>query len=354
MKNKGMLIVLIIMFIIALSGGIVGYLESKKEKPETPKPEEKGQITYKYFLEDQEVEEMPVNEKTVDENGVETVNVLYKLSEQHCTNGVTGTFDENKWKFTVDKEVDSVCELHFVKAKYEVTLTIAGSNATLDINNPKYIDREQDGVFKINPSEGYEFSSAECSDNKQTTWDSTQSALLINSITKDVSCKVVFKLKELTVNINVTNGEGSTTKTVNYGDNIKEVVIPKEGYGTPTIKCTSKLQQGVFKENTFNIDKVIDNNTCTIVFNKTAPKKYTLQIELPEEITITNGSTSAEIEEGKEAEITFKIQEGYKMSLDCGDIKPSSETPIDSTTIKYSFLGIKSNISCKATATKSE
>ena len=42
------------------------------------------------------------------------------------------------------------------------------------------------------------------------------------------------------------------------------------------------------------------------------------------------------------------------MSLNCGDINPSKEEVIDTTTKKYTFLGIKSNVSCKATATKSE
>ncbi len=353
MKNKGMFVILIIMFLIAVSGGVVGYLESKKEKPIEPeKP--KGTITYKYFLEDQEVQEMPVNEKTTDENGMETVNELYTFSRFNCTNDVTGDFDTTEWKFIPKSEDESTCELYFVKAKYEVTLTITDSNATLDENNPKYIAREQDGQFIINPVEGYTFNSTLCSDNKQTSWDETKNTLTINSITKDVSCTVSFKLKELTVNINVDHGDGATTKVVKYGESIKEVVTPKEGYANPTIKCTSKLQQGVFKENTFNIDKVIDNNTCTITFKKTVPKKYSFKIELPEEITIINGSTSAEIEEGKDNEITFKIQEGYKMSLSCGGINPSKEESIDTTTKKYTFLGIKSNISCKATAVKSE
>ena len=30
MKNKGMLVILIIMFVIAVTGGIIGFLESKK------------------------------------------------------------------------------------------------------------------------------------------------------------------------------------------------------------------------------------------------------------------------------------------------------------------------------------
>ena len=80
MKNKGMLVILIIMFIIAITGGIIGFLESKKNKPNTPDNNKTGTITYKYFLEEEEVEEMPVNEKIIDENGVEITNEIYSFS----------------------------------------------------------------------------------------------------------------------------------------------------------------------------------------------------------------------------------------------------------------------------------
>ena len=173
------------------------------------------------------------------EVNLQTINELYTFSRFTCTNDVTGDFDTKEWKFLPKNEEESTCELYFVKAKYEVTLTITGSNATLDENNPKYVAREQDGQFIIKPTEGYVFDKTTCSDNKQTSWKKKKNTLTISSVTKDVSCTVSFKLKELTVNINVKNGEGSTTKTVNYGESIKEVVTPKAGFGTPTIKCSS-------------------------------------------------------------------------------------------------------------------
>lgn len=271
MKNKGMLVILIIMFIIAVTGGVVGFLESKKNKPDTPNDNKAGTITYKYFLEDEEVNEMPVNEKTIDENGMEVTNEIYAFSRFNCDPSLTGDFNTEEWKFVPAEEIESTCELYFVKAKYEVTIT-EPINATLDVNNPKYINREENGTFIIVPNEGYEFSKATCSDNKQTSWDEEKNALIINSITKDVSCKVDFKLKELTVNIKVTNGEGSTTKTITYGESLKEVVTPKDGYENPEVKCSNN-QNGVFKENTFGIDKVTNDTDCTVVFKKNTCKK---------------------------------------------------------------------------------
>lgn len=352
MKNKGMLVILIIMFIIAVTGGVVGFLESKKNKPDTPNDNKAGTITYKYFLEDEEVNEMPVNEKTIDENGMEVTNEIYAFSRFNCNPSLTGDFNTEEWKFVPAEEIESTCELYFVKAKYEVTIT-EPINATLNVNNPKYINREENGTFIIVPNEGYEFSKATCSDNKQTSWDEEKNALIINSITKDVSCKVDFKLKELTVNIKVTNGEGSTTKTITYGESLKEVVTPKDGYENPEVKCSNN-QNGVFKENTFGIDKVTNDTDCTVVFKKTPAKKYTFKVELPNLVTILNGATSSEVEEGKDAEITMKVHDGYTMTLDCGNILPSSTEDVDATTKKYIFKSVKSNISCKATAKVSE
>lgn len=352
MKNKGMLVILIIMFIVAVAGGVIGFLESKKNKPDTQNENKTGTITYKYYLEDEAVDEMPVNEKTTDENGMEITNEIYAFSRFNCTNNLTGDFNIEEWKFVPAQEIESTCELYFVKEKYEVTIT-EPINAKLDENNPKYINREENGTFIIVPNEGYEFSKATCSDNKQTSWDEEKNALIINSITKDVSCKVDFKLKELTVNIKVTDGEGSTTKTITYGESLKEVVTPKDGYENPKVKCSNN-QNGVFKENTFSIDKVTNDTDCTIVFKKTPAKKYTFKVEIPSLVTILNGSTSSEVEEGKDAEITMKVEDGYTMTLDCGNILPSSTEDVDNTTKKFIFKGVKSNISCKVTAKVSE
>ena len=134
----------------------------------------------------------------------------------------------------------------------------------------------------------------------------------------------------------------------------RQLQILKELWNeNPEINCSNN-QKGIFKENTFSIDKVTNNSDCTITFKKTPPKKYTFKIEIPSLITILNGSTSTDVEEGKDAEITMKVQDGYTMSLDCGDILPSSTEDVDSTTKKYIFKGVKSNISCKASAKISE
>lgn len=74
----------------------------------------------------------------------------------------------------------------------------------------------------------------------------------------------------------------------------------------------------------------IQKNTC---------KKYTFKVELPNLVTILNGATSSEVEEGKDAEITMKVHDGYTMTLDCGNILPSSTEDVDATT-KNTYLKV--------------
>lgn len=50
----------------------------------------------------------------------------------------------------------------------------------------------------------------------------------------------------------------------------------------------------------------------------------------------------------------MKVHDGYTMTLDCGNILPSSTEDVDAATKKYIFKSVKSNISCKATAKVSE
>ena len=50
--------------------------------------------------------------------------IIYKFDEYKCTNGVTGEFDNDEWKFLPSDDIDSECSLYFNKSKYEVKLTV--------------------------------------------------------------------------------------------------------------------------------------------------------------------------------------------------------------------------------------
>lgn len=348
--RKFVLVLLILAELILAGGGITGYIyDNKRVEPEPEKPVEKQQeVKYRYYLEEIEQDTMPQNEVINNEDGTQTTNVLYKLSNFACSNGVTGEWDDATWTFTPNEIKDSECSLYFVKAKYEVTLTI--TNGTESEDNLKFVDRESNGVFTITPNEGYEFQEATCSDNKEATWNAANNTLEINAITKDVTCKVVFGIQNLTLDVTVTNGKGNTTETAKYGDSISAIVEPNSGYENPTITCTNN-QVALFDNNKITIEKLTKNTKCKVTFKKVQLEKFTLKIDtLPDTIKITSGSNSQEIESGKTGTFTLKADEGFEIdNITCGGITPSKEVLADGS-IKYSFIGMTSNIACSVTS----
>lgn len=351
MKNKGLLVVFIILFILSASAAGIGYYEHTKKEPEAPNNNDskEGTITYKYYLEDLEVEEMPKNEKILDDLGNETDKYKYKFSKFQCTDStIVGQFDEEKWEFIPNEEKEATCNLFFVNSTYEVTLTV--TNGKADDNNPKYIEREKDGEFIIIPSEGYQFESTQCSDDKTATWNEQNNTLTINAIMKNVACKVIFSIKELKMDVTVVNGKGTTTETAKYGESVEAIVEPNEGYQTPTINCTNN-QTAEFKDNKLIISKITDNTKCTLTFEAKPANKYSIKIDtLPDTITIVKGSTENSVEEGKTGSFTLKGQDGIKPKLEC-TVQPSNEDSANGE-YTYTFLNVTKNITCKVTATE--
>lgn len=353
MKNKAMLIILVILFLItSLSAGVGYYYNSNRESKKDPIIE-KGKVVYKYYLEDTEVNEMPKNETITNEDGTQSVNKLYNFLRFSCTNDLTGEFNEENWKFNPTEEKDSTCSLYFVNSKYAITLTVVNGTASED--NPKYIDREENGAFKITPHEGYQYKDAVCSDDKEATWNENDKTLLINAVTKDVMCKVNFSIQTLTAKITVVNGTGNTSESVEYGQSVSAIVSANDGYEKPKIECSNK-QTATFENNKVTIQKLTQNTECKVTFNAVPVKKYKLTVELPthNQVTIVGGSNIQEIEEGKTGTFTLKNADGYTSSISCGDVSPTKKEEIDSTTTKYTFLSMTKDISCEVTAKASE
>ncbi len=353
MKRKGTLIVLVILFLISAGCAGIGFYYSKNKPVEPIKPPEpeKGKVVYIYYLEDEKVNEIPKN-TAVDEEGNEVVTDTYTFSRFACTNDLTGTFDEEKWEFIPsDENIDSTCNLYFVHSKYSVTLTVV--NGMPDENNPEYIVREENGSFKIIPDEGYEYKDSLCSDDKEVTWDEKTKSLLINAITKDIMCKVNFSIKTLSAKITVVNGTGNTTSEVKYGESVTAVVEANDGYEKPKVECTNK-QTAIFENNKITIEKLTDNTECKITFTSVPVTRYTLKVELPSQVTVISGSTSQEIETGKDGTFTLQTDENYTSTINCGGVSPSTVDEINSTTKKYTFLAITKDITCKVTARRTE
>ena len=343
MKNKPIIIVLSILFILYTCAAIVGFINHKEEKtPVKPEPN-LNLVTYEYYIDDVSVQEAPVNDE---EN-------KYVYSHSDCDNNMILNFDNENWSFDVKNKSEGVCRLYFNKGTYEVTLTTTNGlitqGETQDTGYIFKVDRLTDGQFVILPNEGYKFKEATCANDKQAIYDESTNTLSINSITEDIACKVDFEVKNLTVEITVKNGEGTTTQNADYGKSISAVVKANEGYEKPKIECTNN-QEYTYENNEFSIPKLTDNTKCTVTFNKVPTVTYNLKIEgLPEEVTITSGNTEQSIVSGKDGKFSLKAEDGYTIVLDCNGVQPSDEKVDPDGTITYTFLGITKNITCNVT-----
>ena len=162
-------------------------------------------IVFRYFLEDEEVQKIPLNEKVINpKTGLEEVNILYKYDGIKCSEGVKASFNETDWKIDIIENGKGTCDVTFYKAKYDMSFIVL--NGVEDENNPKTVDRYRDGEFIIKPNEGYEYSESQCSNDKVASYDKTTSTLKLSAVNSDLACKVTFTQKKFKIELTVKNG----------------------------------------------------------------------------------------------------------------------------------------------------
>lgn len=351
MKNKVPIYIVTVLLLTSLSASIIGLVQSNKKQLTSSIASIKPKVTikYEYYLEDQLQEEMPKKEFVIDTEGNETDKVKYEFIRYTCTNNLTGVFDKENWEFKADKaNVDTLCQLYFANTTYRANVTVTNGVAEKD---EILVEREGTANFVITPTEGYTYKSVTCSNNKETSWDESTKTLKIDVIMEDVACKVSFEIKELKVELSVTNGEGATSEKKKYGENVQLIVQPHDGFNNPEVKCTNG-QVGLFQDNKFIIEKLTDNTSCSVSFKKIQPKTYKLIINsIPETVTITSGSKEQTIEEGKDAKISVKSNENEDLKISCVDSIVPTILEIPDGTITYSFLSVNKDITCDITAT---
>ena len=313
MKNKkAVMVLLIALTVLSLALGVVGYLESGKEKEE--KPSITHSVIYRYYLNDIEVEQMPTNptllsssmaSSTLDTNNAEK---LYAFNTATCTNKVTYKWDENTWTFTTDNSADTTCKLYFVTTYNEITVKATNGTVTPEINNK--IKRGEDAVIKITPTEGYEYDKATCTNNEVVEWNKDKNELTVKSIYAQTTCDVAFKLSKFSVEIKVNNGSGATKLEYEYGKKVEVNVTAAVGYGTPTINCTNN-QSGEWKSGTYTIDKLTKETICTIDFkqiqNTTA--SYSVTLDVGSHGVLASGSATQTVSSGGSVNYTIVISD---------------------------------------------
>ncbi len=333
MENKKIIAIIIgVLSAICLVLGVIGLLESKK----TPKiePNKNYQVTYKYYLNEVEVAQMPVNPKQIVDDGSSitssnemNVEELYEFNTAKCTNNVTYTWDKESWTFTPSNTADSTCSLYFVTTYNIVKIEVTNAKVTTPAETK--VKRGEDAVIKITPDEGYEFEKAECSNEKEAEWDKDAKELIIRGITTETTCKATFSMSKFSVEVQVNMGSGSTKVEYEYGKAVEiKNVTPAEEYGNPDIVCTNN-QKATWKDNSLNIEKLTDNTKCSVTFKKTQSKtEYTATLIVGANGTILSGANPTKVMSGGTVSWNVRVAEGYKPDdITCrggnGDIKAS-------------------------------
>lgn len=310
MKNfKVFKILLLIIIIITLSFGVLGFYISKTTNNTQNNNKSSYSIKLLYYLNSSEkLTDMPSNS---DEE------TLYKFDKYVCTNNVKGTWDDENWKFNIQKTADATCKLYFVSATYNTTLNI--TNGTLDENAVTIVNSNADGVFKINATEGYTYDTATCSNNEEIVWDETTSELTVKSIKSDTACNVNFKLKEYNVEISVTNGKSGITKIIQYNKSFTSTVTPTSGYGNPTITCNNvdlgqSVTSGTWANNIYTMNSITSNIKCVIEFKlvEVVPVTYSITLEIVPSGTATVTSPLS-VKSGESVTFAIDIEDGYKI-----------------------------------------
>ena len=336
-NRKPMAIVLVALTVACLCLGTIGLLENKKNvKP--VKSQRNYQVTYKYYLNDVEVPQMPTNATMISEEAsssvieVEsTMNVekLYAFNTYKCTNNVTGTWDEKTWTFKHSNTADATCSLYFVTTYNTVKVEV--TNAKITSENELKINRGKDAVIKITPNEGYVFDEASCTNNEVVDWDKDAKELIVRSVTLETTCTAKFKMSKFAVETQVTNGAGSTKVEYEYGKKVEIKTVPAEEYGNPDITCTNE-QKATWANDMLTIDKLTNDTKCTITFKKLQEKvSFTVSIDVGEHGRLESGASSTVVLTGASASWTVRAKEGYIINSDptctAGSVVRSGSNP---------------------------
>ena len=316
--KKLMIVIISILIVVCTALGIIGYLESKKEKD--PSDNEKDyKIEYKYYLDGVEVSEMPVNEEyenttdsnegNNDTNNEEETLAMYSFEKYDCTNNVKGIWDNDLWQFSVpEKNSDATCVLYFISNYFEVEIKANnGVVNELEALKDRKVKRGESIIYNITPTEGYNFEKVECTNNATAEWNEENSTLTVSNVTKNSVCEVTYSIGEYTIKFTANNGAISEeTRTAKYGDTITTIVTPGSDYIYNKVSC-SDGQTATYdtNTNTLTVSNITKNSTCTVDFKS---NKYTVTLKIVNGTPIEDTKT---VESGNRVSFTFNSNEGY-------------------------------------------
>lgn len=322
-RSNGVLVIIIIMTILSLSGGIVGLLANMNQNTEKPKDDTKPEnyeVTYRYYIDSEEV-----NKDKIDESKEKIIecdlvtnptcvpgtkqDATIKFEKYTCTNNVKGEWNDENWEFTPDLTANTTCRLYFTNLIHDVKFTVA--NGTLPIDNPEGIVKNklgEDSTIIITPTAGYKFDKVECDNNATAEFNQENNLLTVKNVTKNTTCTISFKINDYSIEVKATYGSVSeSVKSANYGGTVTFDVTPAENYGDAIVSCTND-QKATYANNVLTVAAITNNTVCTIQFKSI---KYSVNL------TVVNGTLLSQSENPQtttpNGRVSFGIspQEGY-------------------------------------------
>jgi|GEM_PF-6684170 len=161
-----------------------------------------------------------------------------------------------------NKKVNCFAELSLTKT-YTIT-TSAGSGGTISPSGTMTVKQGESKTFTITPDKGYKISDVKV-DGKSVGAVSTYT---FENITSDHTIEATFAVNTYTITASAGSGGSispSGTVTVNYGESKTFTITPDAGYKISDVKVDGKSVGAV---STYTFEKVIDNHTIEVTFEK--------------------------------------------------------------------------------------
>lgn len=358
-KEKSILIILIFLIIICLICGTIGLLESKKVKTKIDKEDmENYKITYRYYLDGEEIEEMPEQDYTElpnnnFEGSVEEVP-NYTFERYACTKEVTGEFDEEEWEFVPNLTANATCRLYFLKTMH--TVTVKASNGKLPSNNIEeeiIVQLNKDKTINVTPNDGYKYDesdlrSVSCTNSTLGEYNKDTKDLKISNVTKDSICTISFKISDYTAEVTATNGSVTEPKkNSSYGGVLDFDVTPSENYKFHQVKCSNN-QKATYNESTgkLTISGLTNDTVCSIEFR---PIKYQVTLEVINGTVLSTSTNPQSVAEGRNASFGISANTNYMLTGAEASCTNPNGAKIEVSSGIVSIYNVTSDLKCKVT-----
>lgn len=353
-KTKGKVImpILILLIAVCLLCGTLGYVESKKVDDKDPSKENKKdfKVAYRYYVDGEEVEEMPENEITEnpdpDFEGATTKTPSYAFEKYTCTNNVTGEFDEKKWEFKPDLTANTTCRLYFIKGTHEVTFKVSNGKLPEKPEDQKLtVELNKEGNIKITPNDGYKFDKVECTNDTKAEYNSEANEVKVSNVKKDSVCTISFKISDYSVEVRASNGTVTgEAKSANYGENVTFDVTPSDNYKFDTVSCTNN-QVATYENGKLTVTGISNDTICTVQFK---PVRYNVTLEVTNGSLITGTVPTQTVAEGGTVSFGISPNEGYQLTGATTTCNVAN-TKIEATSGTVFIYNVTQDLNCRVT-----